>query len=161
MAIRRTTLSGHLSFQRAAATPSGTPNDEGDGDGREHQFEGRGKCVADVVVDRPLGEQRLAEIALRQPGDEAAVLLDDRPVEAELLRRSSTCSWLARGPSASRAGSPGMPRAIAKITIDRPNSTSSDHNKRLTRKSRNSNGYASSIAIPSPVRGEKVVEAAE
>ena len=58
---------------------------EGDGDGHQHQFERRGEGLADIVVHRPFGQQRAAEVAPAQPDDEQAVLLDDRLVEAKLL----------------------------------------------------------------------------
>ena len=93
--------------------------DDGEDDRRKHQLERRGKGIADVGGDLPLAEQRAArDRHAPAPTTNSPYCSTSGRSRPSLCCRSATCSCVAVGPSAMRAGSPGTTRAITKI-IDR------------------------------------------
>jgi hypothetical protein len=73
---------------------------EGNDNRHQHQFESRGERFADIVVDRPLGQERQTEIAVGEPNREPLVLLRQRQIEPhldlEILDLLLTCTRTER-----------------------------------------------------------------
>ena len=87
--------------------------------------------------DRAVGIERYAEIAARHVGDEMAVLDGYRLVQVQPLLQDLHSARRSRwGPSAMRAGSPGMTRAMTKISMDTPIRTMIDVTSRFARRRR-------------------------
>ena len=84
-----------------------------------------GKRDEQLVEDRPVVDDALAEVALEQLREVVEVLLVERLVEAEVLahrsRASARASRAARG--ATSTGSPGSRWTNANRRMDRPNRT--------------------------------------
>ena len=69
----------------AATTPSGTPMTRADEERRERQLDRVGQHGGDIRRDRAVGDERAAEIALRDLDHELAVLDQERLIEPEPL----------------------------------------------------------------------------
>ena len=79
------TRSNHPPGLRRREHPDRDPDDDGEGEGGQPELERLRQRFADQVVDRrPVGE-RLAEVTLDEVAEVAAVLHDERLVEAEVL----------------------------------------------------------------------------
>ena len=107
---------GHDGLVEGSPGPQAGPqaernsDDQGQGQGDERQFEGRRHSPEDQV-DRGLVEHEGAsEVAVQGVPDEGAVLLEERPVQAERRMACSRSAWVA---SAAIRMSIGLP--IAKM----------------------------------------------
>ena len=77
--------------------------------GKEHKLQRRGQELRDVQRHRAVGVERNAEITPQKVGHEMSVLNHDRVVEMQCPREGwPLVSSVAFGPSAIRAGSPGI-----------------------------------------------------
>ena len=97
----------------AAPDRGGNPERERDEHRDEHrrrrQLDRRRHALENLARHRLSGAQRRAQIATHHALQEEAVLLEQRPIEAEPRTRSlSTSSCDAVSPSIACAGSPGI-----------------------------------------------------
>ncbi len=156
--MMRTTLSGHLSFQRAAATPSGTPSTKA----MVMVASTSSKVAANVSrmssLTGPFGQQRAAEIALRRaPATNRPYCSIERPVEAELAVEVG--HLFRRGARARAPAAPGR-RACRgrwrRSTIDRPDKDQ-DRPQHAPAKEREGNSNAGRSSVRGQSRPDEVL----
>ena len=100
MVRSRTELSIHPSLWTAATAPSGRPIAKAMTIVTSTSSRVRGERLADIVIDRPLGQERQTEIAVGEPNREPLVLLRQRQIEPhldlEILDLLLTCTRTER-----------------------------------------------------------------
>ena len=92
----------------AAMMPAGRPMSEREQDGAERELDRRREELAELGQHVLARDDRLAEIALQDALDIAAVLDEQRPVEAVF------------GAAAARGAAASMPRSPAMVSIGSP-----------------------------------------
>ena len=92
----------------ADCTPSGMPMPSAMSEAGERQLQGGGQALHEILQHRSAGRGALAEVAVQDARDVAAVLHPGRLVEAHLAFSSSlTTSGETSGPAFTTAGLPG------------------------------------------------------
>ena len=97
--------------------------------GREEERDG--DAPEDEAVDRLPVEERIAEVAVGDTGDEMPVLERQRLIEAELMPQSAAFSSVARSPRIRKAGSPGTRWIMLKMISVTPKRTKTISSSRL------------------------------
>ena len=116
---------------------------------RHRQLDRRREAREQVDRNGAAGEQALAEIAF----DQTQIIVETAaPAPAgrnPYWRRSaSICSWVARSPAISAAGSAGMTCEITKVTATTPITVSALHASRRAAKRKRFNGTAPGYPVP-------------